>query len=610
MDSPNDKQIFGSDWTSYTLFAQVKAGAYCLLCPDTQKILKSAKKFTLQRHFKTKHSEIAAKSIESRAEILNSLLRNLKSRYSSEINHFLEKRNRLNDREKKTKIANLVLAHKIVKYSKPFEEGVFIKECLGEIVSLMCPEVAVRFNELSLSRRSISRKISQINHYLIAHLKDLISNAKFYSICLDESVDIRDISQLCIFIRGIDQKFEIFEEFLTLRPMCDRTTGKDIFDDFMKCKHAFNIEFWKLFSVSTDGCPSMTGKNIGFIKLLSDEAKKQYPNHFIIPIHCIIHQEALSKNALKLDSVTSIITKFVNFIRGSALRHRQFRAFLINKGAQYHDVFHHHAVRWLSIGEVVLRVYNLRKEIVEYLNEIENLDYPQFESDEWWIDCAFTVDILGLLNKLNKNLQGRNKFAFDMYGEIKEFAIKIYELMNAIANNEIEQFSTLSNHKDQVTSDQLEKYSMVLDELLTSFSTRFQDFRSINFMLRCTHDLLEVNFDSETEAFPVARYQTMAIEQYKKIQNSEDLRKNYETMSRVEFFKSLNNLNFRHVKFFSSLCFVIFGSTYNCESLFSTMKLNKSSIRSNLSDASLEAIMRICSSNTPIDFEKIVNDSE
>lgn len=85
-----------------------------------------------------------------------------------------------------------------------------------------------------------------------------------------------------------------------------------------------------------------------------------------------------------------------------------------------------------------------------------------------------------------------------------------------------------------------------------------------------------------------------------KIQNSEELKQNYETMSHVEFFNSLENFEFRHVKFFSSLC---------CESLFSTMKLNKSSIRSNLTDASLDAIMRICSSNASIDFEQMVNEN-
>lgn len=165
-------------------------------------------------------------------------------------------------------------------------------------------------------------------------------------------------------------------------------------------------------------------------------------------------------------------------------------------------------------------------------------------------------------------------------------------------------------HKDLITEEQLNSYSAVLRSLFDDLNTRFQDFRSIDFMFRCTYELLDVNFDSETCALPVPRYQAMAIEQYKMIQNNEELRQNYETMSHVEFFKSLKaSFDVRHVNFFSALCFVIFGSTYNCESLFSSMKLNKSSIRSNLNDASLDAIMRICSSNAPIDFEQIVNES-
>lgn len=607
MESPNEKQMFGSDWTNSTFFVQVKEGAYCLLCPDSQKKFKSTKKFAFERHFQKKHSEIYEKSVESRNEILTNILRNLKSKYSKEIKHYIEKRKRVSEYEKNAKISNLVVAHKIAKRSRPFEEGAFIKECLGDVVSLLCPEMSVRLNELTLSRRTIGRKIVQINDYLITRLKDLLNNAKLYSICLDESVDIKDISQLCFFIRGINKQFDIFEEFLSIRPMRDRTTGKDIFDEFMKCKSEFNIDFMKLFSVTTDGCPSMTGKNVEFVKLLSEEIKKQCPNREIIPIHCIIHQEDLSKNSLKLDNVTSVVNKFVNFVRGSSLRHRQFNAFLKNKRAEYIDVFHHHQVRWLSIGEVVLRVYNLRKYIVEYLKEIGNMEYPQFECNEWLANCAFAVDILGLLNRLNKKLQGKNKLAFNMYSDLKNFVIELPVLLNS---TNIDKFPILSKHKDLITEEQLNSYSAVLRNLFDDLNTRFQDFRSIDFMFRCTYELLDVNFDSETCALPVPRYQAMAIEQYKMIQNNEELRQNYETMSHVEFFKSLKaSFDVRHVNFFSALCFVIFGSTYNCESLFSSMQLNKSSIRSNLNDASLDAIMRICSSNAPIDFEQIVNES-
>lgn len=71
------------------------------------------------------------------------------------------------------KIASFIVAHKIVRSSKPFEEGIFIKECLDSVVSFLCPELKERICELS--RRSIGRKIEKINNYLIAKLKKLIA---------------------------------------------------------------------------------------------------------------------------------------------------------------------------------------------------------------------------------------------------------------------------------------------------------------------------------------------------------------------------------------------------------------------------------------------------
>ena len=58
----------------------------------------------------------------------------------------------------------------------------------------------------------------------------------------------------------------------------------------------------------------------------------------------------------------------VNFIRSHALIHRQFQTFK-EIDAEYSDLPYHKAVRWLSCGKVLLRFYNLRKEINLFLTE-------------------------------------------------------------------------------------------------------------------------------------------------------------------------------------------------------------------------------------------------
>lgn len=100
-----------------------------------------------------------------------------------------------------------------------------------------------------------------------------------------------------------------------------------------------------------------------------------------------------------MENVTDVVIQFVNFIRGSALRHRQFIGFLKDSGARFSDGFHHHQVRWLSMGEVLSRVYALKSEIVVFLNQIQNNNFPQFKDKLWLNECAFAVDILNHLNQ-------------------------------------------------------------------------------------------------------------------------------------------------------------------------------------------------------------------
>lgn len=61
-------------------------------------------------------------------------------------------------------------------------------------------------------------------------LKAKIANFKEFSIALDEITDISDTAQLAIFIRGIDENFNITEELLSLHPMKGITTGEEIFN--------------------------------------------------------------------------------------------------------------------------------------------------------------------------------------------------------------------------------------------------------------------------------------------------------------------------------------------------------------------------------------------
>jgi len=192
-------------------------------------------------------------------------------------------------------------------------------------------------------------------------LHDLLK-AKFFSLALDESTDISDISQMAVYVRYI-WKSEFKEELLTLLPLHDHTTGEILFKNLQKFMESNNLLFDNILSITTDGAPAMTGKVNGFIAFMRNLNSK------IIPFHCIIHQSVLcAKLSNNLKNVITIVMKIVNYLRShSALQHRLLRPFLQECDSEYIDLLIHNDVRWLSKGNVLNRLICLLPEIRNFL---------------------------------------------------------------------------------------------------------------------------------------------------------------------------------------------------------------------------------------------------
>ena len=78
---------------------------------------------------------------------------------------------------------------------------------------------------------------------------------------MDESTDIKDTNQMAVMIRGITDEFDIVEELLDISFLKDRTTGKNVHNAVMCILNKFNLQLTKLCGLTTDGAPSMIGKN-------------------------------------------------------------------------------------------------------------------------------------------------------------------------------------------------------------------------------------------------------------------------------------------------------------------------------------------------------------
>ena len=91
----------------------------------------------------------------------------------------------------------------------------------------------------------------------------------------------------------------------------------------MKTIKRLGLPLSKLSGITTDGAPSMVGRQQGLANLLQLEANK-VGNDTVMQFHCIIHQENLCAKSVKMQNVMSVVTKTVNFIRSKGLHHREF----------------------------------------------------------------------------------------------------------------------------------------------------------------------------------------------------------------------------------------------------------------------------------------------
>ena len=360
----------------------------------------------------------------------------------------------------------------IAKNSKPFNEGEFIKECLLTFINLIAPEKKKYIEELPLSRNTVTRRIQEISKDYEEQLKMKANEFIFFSIAMDESLDITDIPQRVIFIRGVDRKFKITEEMLDIWPMHGKTTGADFAQLVDMTFEKFGLEWNKLCSIATDGAKAMIGKNKGAASILKQKSKSINPILNIKSVHCLLHRQALVGKIIKLNNILETVCVVVNKLRKSC-NHREFREFLENNEEDFNEIPYFTSIRWLSCGVTLKRFFDLRLSIVEYLKEKGEIIY-ELEDENWISDLAFLSDIFQHMNALNIQLQGKNKLITEMIQGIKNFIGKLNYMKIQLRDNRLDLFDSLRSifHSNR---EQNSIYIEIISEIVSDFKKRFNE---------------------------------------------------------------------------------------------------------------------------------------
>ncbi|KAG6922308.1 GTF2I repeat domain containing 2B [Chelydra serpentina] len=277
----------------------------------------------------------------------------------------------------------------IAKSSRPFTEGLFVKECLMKASEILCPDRKKVFEGISLSANTVACRITDLADNVQKQLIQISKDFEAFSIALDEHTDVSDTAQYAVFIRGVDCNLNITEELLDLMPLKGTTTGRDIFQGLEECIEKAALQWNKLVSLATDSAPSMCSENVGVVGLLKTKLNSlNIPGISFTSIHCILHQEALCSKSLQMKEVMDVVVKTVKFIRARGLNHRQFTSFLANMDSEYGELLYHTQVRWLSRGNVLKRYFALREEIDSFM-KMKNKEVPQLADSTFICSLAF-----------------------------------------------------------------------------------------------------------------------------------------------------------------------------------------------------------------------------
>lgn len=568
----------------YFMIANAFGNFDCLLCYQT---FKSIRSYVLKKHFDCFHSEMHKFNNTEREDLYNKY----KTLYLEKIKGWMfEVENyepKTYDKKFKNEISSLVSLD-IIRHGRPFSDGKFIKEMLIKILQKFNLNFS-GMQTIPLSRSSVSRRSISLGASVECAIKEKLKNCEFFSIALDESTDINDLSQLVVCIRCVDANYDVFETMFTLETFYGSVTGKLLFD--VVSDKLFSVADPRKFAgVCTDGANVMTGRHEGFV----GQIKKH--GFDVKNFHCIIHQTALASKFMSECPAMKTAEKVINKIRGGhhSLTHRKFVKYLKTKNASSQDLIMFTEVRWLSRGSCLNRLFDLREEVAEFL-ELEDMEeFHSFKDLQFILDLAFLADTTAYLNDFICALQGKDQSFYDLFQILLTFKAKLFLLLSEIQSKVFSNFpktSIILQNTNNITK--YEHLVFLFETLFNNFQDRFEDFESMQthldlFQSPFTCNIMNYDFKIQSELI-ILRSEVKAPEKNEI----------------VEFWKKLD-MDFPELKKKSLKFLSYFPSTYTCEQIFSDMKYICSKQRNRMHPAQLKNILLIRNCHKSINLESFI----
>lgn len=123
-------------------------------------------------------------------------------------------------------------------------------------------------------------------------------------------------------------------------------------------------------------------------------------------------------------------------------------------GSDHRQLLLHTEVRWLSHGNVLTRLFELRDEVRTFFVDSRFELSDRFCDFEWLCKLAYLADIFSYLNGLNLSLQGKAVTIFHVHGKIEATIRKLELWDRRVVQNNYESFDSLCEFLNKEVSSE------------------------------------------------------------------------------------------------------------------------------------------------------------
>ena len=181
-----EKRTFFKKWEETYLLIENMEKPLWLVC---QKTVSATKEYNLKRHYDTLHKHKFEKYEEKERKNGLQSLKDKQEKQVSMMFNFVS--------SQKTSPAASYEVALLAKKTKSFQDVELVKAFAIKMAKAFGEEkIAEKFKTVSLSHQTMARRVANLSQHVTCKLKSAMKNCRYFSVALDESIDVTDVSQL------------------------------------------------------------------------------------------------------------------------------------------------------------------------------------------------------------------------------------------------------------------------------------------------------------------------------------------------------------------------------------------------------------------------------